>query len=231
MKKQIAILATSAVLLAVALFLLVNSFSPNFQKCAFEYGKNEASSSQDKDLPVSRVAPYIYCMGDFIDHNNGSITTLATIIIAAFTGTLWRATTEQGRLTKDALVADKRHSFLQQASVNFGRSTNPVRNTVGDFDPYGEIVAIRQQGILEFTLPVKFVTPLCLAISILATPLQILGLVCSAQNMKIKVVWLLRFHSHLFRLMILLRSKKETNFCTSWVGRNILIFSLIPRST
>ncbi len=44
--------------------------------------------------------------------NSGSwsegVTACATVIIALFTFTLWRATTRQGKLTKEALIADKR---------------------------------------------------------------------------------------------------------------------------
>ena len=46
---------------------------------------------------------FFVCEGAFIDENNGTLTALATIAIAAFTLTLWRATTEQGRLTRDAI--------------------------------------------------------------------------------------------------------------------------------
>ena len=51
---------------------------------------------------------FIVCLGSFLEHHDGAITALATIIIAAFTGTLWVATSSQGKLTKDALIADKR---------------------------------------------------------------------------------------------------------------------------
>ena len=49
------------------------------------------------------VPVLLLCEGSFIDENNGTLTALATIAIAAFTLTLWRATTEQGRLTTAAL--------------------------------------------------------------------------------------------------------------------------------
>jgi hypothetical protein len=43
-----------------------------------------------------------------LDSNNGAITALATIVIAAFTGTLYIATNRQVQLTREAFVADKR---------------------------------------------------------------------------------------------------------------------------
>ncbi len=46
--------------------------------------------------------------GKFLDNASAAITAIATAIIAAFTFTLWRATTDQGRLTKQALVSSRR---------------------------------------------------------------------------------------------------------------------------
>jgi hypothetical protein len=50
-----------------------------------------------------RVPVFLLCEGEFIDENSGTLTALATIAIAAFTLTLWRATTEQGRLTRESI--------------------------------------------------------------------------------------------------------------------------------
>jgi len=43
------------------------------------------------------------CTGDFIEQNDAAITAIATVFIAAFTITLWRATSAQGRLTLKAI--------------------------------------------------------------------------------------------------------------------------------
>jgi hypothetical protein len=54
---------------------------------------------------------------DFLDRHAAGITALATIIIAAFTGTLWVATSRQAALTQAALIADKR-AFVAAVSFN-----------------------------------------------------------------------------------------------------------------
>ena len=47
------------------------------------------------------------CINVFDMHGTG-ITALATLVIAAFTGTLWRATSLQASLSRNAIIADKR---------------------------------------------------------------------------------------------------------------------------
>lgn len=90
-------------MLAAGFLVLAELFSPKFQECVTQYNKNENSTSQDKNPTGFRVIPTVSCLGDFIDKNSGGLTALATMIIAAFTFTLWRATTEQGILTRDAI--------------------------------------------------------------------------------------------------------------------------------
>jgi hypothetical protein len=54
------------------------------------------------------VGAHVSCSGDLFERHGNGITALATLAIAAFTGTLWFATSQQVRLTKEALIADKR---------------------------------------------------------------------------------------------------------------------------
>jgi hypothetical protein len=89
--------------------ILTPIFSPTFQKCKAEYSQNKDSTSSEKDPTGFGMVGYVECIGEFIDANDGGITALATIVIAAFTFTLWRATTEQGTLTRIA-ISDARES-------------------------------------------------------------------------------------------------------------------------
>lgn len=101
--------------LALAIILMVfiaceRLFSPSFKECIAKHQTYDESNSA-KENPsgfLGAITAYAECSGDFIDKNNGSITALATIIIAAFTATLWRATTAQGILAREAFIADKR---------------------------------------------------------------------------------------------------------------------------
>jgi hypothetical protein len=92
------------VLVALA---LIGTLSPSYQKCAADHERNHGQNEQH-DLHEAiadrvHIPAFLLCEGAFIDENNGTLTALATIAIAAFTLTLWRATTEQGRLTRDTL--------------------------------------------------------------------------------------------------------------------------------
>lgn len=99
--------------LAIILGLFISSerlFAPSFKECVAKHQTGH-ESDPTKENPsgfLGSITAYAECTGDFIDKNNGSITALATIIIAAFTATLWRATTRQSDLTREALIADKR---------------------------------------------------------------------------------------------------------------------------
>lgn len=90
--------------------ILIPVLSPTFQKCKTEYSQNKDSAAAEKDPTGFGVVGYVECIGEFIDANDGGITALATIIIAAFTFTLWRATTEQGELTRIAISDAKEAS-------------------------------------------------------------------------------------------------------------------------
>ena len=96
------------VFLIVSVMAWTATYSPSFQKCIGEHADPEGpEKAADRHNVVVRrsaaIPPFLLCEGAFIDKNNGTLTALATIAIAGFTLTLWRATTEQGRLTRDAL--------------------------------------------------------------------------------------------------------------------------------
>jgi hypothetical protein len=107
MKHSRALLAWACFTLALAAFAWIGTLSPSYQKCATQHesrnGQNKKSDLHDPVTKGSRVPLFLLCEGAFIDENNGTLTALATIAIAAFTLTLWRATTEQGRLTKESI--------------------------------------------------------------------------------------------------------------------------------
>lgn len=57
-----------------------------------------------KECARHHLGPWaVLGVAEFIDAHNGVVTALATLAMAAFTGTLWRATTEQGKLTKQSI--------------------------------------------------------------------------------------------------------------------------------
>lgn len=118
-------------LLAVFYFT-ERAFSPVFQACIEKHYQANASAPAKNYVitGVAVIATNIQCSGDFIDANATSITALATIIIAAFTGTLWAATTRQAKLTKEALIADKR-AFVFAKNLGGFWEIDPPTGTYG----------------------------------------------------------------------------------------------------
>jgi hypothetical protein len=54
------------------------------------------------------LSAYVECSGAFLDHHGTAVTAVATIVIAAFTGTLWFATIQSTELARESFTADKR---------------------------------------------------------------------------------------------------------------------------
>jgi hypothetical protein len=91
-------------LLSVLFVALARGFSPSFKACI----NHEAEQVAKEPALGDTIGVYAHCTGVFIDDNNGGITAIATLVIAAFTATLWYATNRQAELTKEAFIADRR---------------------------------------------------------------------------------------------------------------------------
>jgi hypothetical protein len=101
----------AAIIILLFIFILIErGFSLAFQACI----NNEAVGNDV--MLLSRA--YLHCTGLFINTNYGAVSALATLIIAAFTFTLWIATSRQAELTREALIANKR-AFVY--AVNIGQ--------------------------------------------------------------------------------------------------------------
>ncbi len=97
------------IVVAVGLIVWVIGSSQSFQDCMNEC-KNQTSEQAFQKGPTNLFVALIRginlgtrCIGAFIDKNYAAITALATIVIAAFTGTLWLSTITQARITEAAL--------------------------------------------------------------------------------------------------------------------------------
>jgi hypothetical protein len=95
------------VLLAL-LFAWVVSGSQAFQSCFHENNNTESyrglyESESVIGKSIIRLWLNAECGLTFFDKDSGALTAIATIAIAWFTWTLWGATTEQGRLTQQAI--------------------------------------------------------------------------------------------------------------------------------
>lgn len=110
MFKQLFVFLTIVVVLAASVITTERTFSPTFKECiAKTYEQNKSNSAKEYEPAFGlRVFTYVFCTGQFLDATGVAITALATIVIAAFTGTLWYATSQQSELTRQAFIADKR---------------------------------------------------------------------------------------------------------------------------
>lgn len=116
-------LAWSGFASTLAILLWLGSITPSFEKCVAEHekGRDQSITAQSHEVVSIRFFPrvgiFFRCQGVVIDENGATLTALATIAIAGFTLTLWLATTEQGRLTQQAIrLSDRLASPLSDAA-------------------------------------------------------------------------------------------------------------------
>src|SRR6266446_2913092 len=102
-------------LVGFGLAIFARNESSSFQKCVSDQAADKASEQKEEGSAhvlmslVERVSIAFRCTGSFIDENNGTITALATLAIAAFTLTLWRATSGMLNAAGEQSGAMERH--------------------------------------------------------------------------------------------------------------------------
>jgi hypothetical protein len=109
-----ALLGAIALLVGLGLAGAARDNSAAFQTCASKQAADysaqlKVETPADVVVPTFQRWPVAFlCTGAFLDENNAAITAVATLIIAMFTVVLTSVTDRQARLTKEALIADKR---------------------------------------------------------------------------------------------------------------------------
>jgi len=94
-------LAWPGFFLILSLFIWTATLTPSYQQCADQY---QSAYSNNKHYGSKQHAiTFILCEGATIDANSALLTAVATIFVAGFTLTLWRATTEHSRLVGETL--------------------------------------------------------------------------------------------------------------------------------
>jgi hypothetical protein len=119
-------------LLAVvsAWFLYVADASTSFQTCSADKENKQTEQSAEKNFPEV-LRPFIVsariktdCIFVFLYDSRDALTAIATVFIALFTYTLYRATTEQASLTREALETTERaFVFLDGFTVELTTGT------------------------------------------------------------------------------------------------------------
>jgi len=96
------------VLLILAVVWAVQG-SATFQTCIGQSQESGAKQPSEQSVSILAVAgAYRDCLGRFVGENDAAITAISTVIIAIFTLVLAGVTDRQARLTKEALVQDRR---------------------------------------------------------------------------------------------------------------------------
>lgn len=135
LRRQAVYFVSLFIVLLAILFIGEKYLSSIFQECVEQNEKTNKNATSENDQAAYQtilvaVRANTRCSGEFIEAHNGAITALATIIIAAFTGTLWAATNSQAKLTREAFVADKR-AFVFASGIQPLYEPNP---TTGHFN-------------------------------------------------------------------------------------------------
>jgi hypothetical protein len=108
MLKQAAYFLAFFIFFAGTFVLAERAFSPVFQSCINQDKNTNTEATTENNPSFGTVSVYVGCSGEFIERHDGAITAISTIIIAAFTGTLWMATS--GLL--DSAVTQSRHTEI-----------------------------------------------------------------------------------------------------------------------
>lgn len=115
-----------AVILGVLMWVVGGSSS--FQSCTShdDYQSSYEASKQGFAKFLRLIEIRWYCIGAFIDVNNGAISVVATIAIAAFTFTLWRSTNRlsqvgeaQAKATADLVEVGQKQVALAGRQADF----------------------------------------------------------------------------------------------------------------
>jgi hypothetical protein len=77
------------IVLGSVLFGWVETFSSSFQACISEQTGRYSKESPNETEAIIKTFAFSRCTGRFVNDHNGGITALASIVVAAFTATIW----------------------------------------------------------------------------------------------------------------------------------------------
>jgi hypothetical protein len=132
--------------LAVVFGWVVAESQP-FNTCVTTEYSAIANKTADKSAEKITATFKIYsgCVGGFLESTEGEglITSFATILIAVFTFTLYVATTEQGRLTRESIDESKLSS---QRQLRAYVAASPLKAFIAD-GQFGVVVQLKNTGV------------------------------------------------------------------------------------
>ncbi len=144
-----AIWAVSIFAVALGLFAACLVITPSHKECAAKNYHEDAQKPESQRQGA--VAIFLLCEGEALDKNEGVITALGTLLIAAFTLTLWLVTGKAVALSREEFAATHRPQ-IKIHSVKY----DPIVNKEGDvdFDKIGARVIFYNTGTGTATISV-----------------------------------------------------------------------------
>jgi hypothetical protein len=102
--------------------------SPSFHDCVRKHkNDNYYQALHERNAVIRgsivRLRLDVVCTGDFIDQNGNSITALATLLIAGFTGVLWRATTAMTQVAERQRAEMERTTGAAQTAADAAKKS------------------------------------------------------------------------------------------------------------
>jgi hypothetical protein len=132
----------SAVLIAVAALIYLATLSSSYRQC--DSDRQQGYSQYGEPNFFEKSGTLIVCEGATIDANGELLTALGTLAVASFTLTLWLATIEQGRLTRESIGLARKtaqrelraYVNLREGGINRGRQIEITFKNFGQTPAY-----------------------------------------------------------------------------------------------
>ncbi len=143
-KHRLVVMIAAGLIISVVIVCL----SPTFKECVKTNQGAEAYKAT-YNSPSAFVGVAYWCLGVFVKENGEGTTALATVVMAIFTGTLWWASTEQGRLIRQSidLARDEfRASHRPEMAIVFVRLLPANPNIPDDAQPRRVEVGLINRG-------------------------------------------------------------------------------------
>ena len=115
-----ALIAALGFVIAVAALMTALAVSPVYQQCYAEAEKENGNENGNAPNRVKRhiAWQFLRCEAVSLNKNNGAVTAIATLAIAAFTLVLWLATSKQARLTaKTARLVEEQIKLAREEFI------------------------------------------------------------------------------------------------------------------
>jgi len=114
--------------------VILATFTRSYEKCQTEY-QNEAVGQEPSQIPnwILVSAHFVTCEGVVIDENEGILIVVSTLIIAFFTYTLWRSTSELAEFAEQQSKDTDRSLKLSDKALEAARITAGANELIANF--------------------------------------------------------------------------------------------------